>query len=216
MSVTIVYTSPEYPPSGITPYRSLVRYTAPAVEPVTLAEAKTQCRIDTSDDDTYVSSLISMAREYVETTLDISLISQVWEARYDSFPLWEIILPRPPMASGTVTVIYRDEAGASQTITSAANAFQTDHYATPGRIYPNYEGVWPAVRGDENSVVVRWPAGYGASGSSCPAVTRGLILLLVAHWYEMRQPVVAGFSQVLEVPQTFHTLLAASGWGGYR
>lgn len=216
MTASITYGHPEQPSSGITPYRSLTRYAAPTVEPVTLSEAKVQCRIDTSDDDAYVSSLIAMAREYVEATLDISLISQTWEARYDSFPLWEIILPRPPMASGTVTVIYRDEAGQMQTISSESGSFQTDRYATPGRIYPKYEGVWPAVRGDENSVVVRWTAGYGASGSSVPAVTKGLILLLVAHWYEMRQPVAAGYGQVLEVPQTFHTLLAASGWGGYR
>jgi uncharacterized phiE125 gp8 family phage protein len=216
VTVSITYGSPQQPSSGITPYRSLVRYAAPSVEPVTLAEAKVQCKVDTSDDDAYISSLITMARQYVEDTLDISLISQTWEARYDTFPLWEIILPRPPMASGTVTVTYRDEGGQTQTLSSASAAFQTDHYATPGRIYPLYEGVWPAVRGDENSVVVRWPAGYGASGASCPGVTKTLILLLVAHFYEHRQPVVAGFSQVVDVPQTFHTLLAASGWGGYR
>jgi hypothetical protein len=49
-----------------------------------------------------------------------------------------------------------------------------------------------------------------------PSTVKGLLLLLVAHWFEMRQPVVTGFSQVLPVPQTFDTLLAASGWGGYR
>jgi len=216
MTVTIRYGSPEHPDSSITPYRSLVRHTAPVVEPVSLAEAKAQCRVDGTDEDTYLASLISTAREYVENVLDLSLITQVWEARYDTFPLWEIILPRPPMQTGTVTVIYRDEAGAMQTITSAANAFQVDAYATPGRIYPNYEGVWPAVRGDENSVTVRWTAGYGASGANVPQTVKSLIMLLVAHWFEMRQPVVAGYSQVLPVPQTFETLLAASGWGGYR
>jgi uncharacterized phiE125 gp8 family phage protein len=186
------------------------------VEPVSLAEAKAQCRVDGTDEDAYLSSLITAAREYVENVLDLSLVTQVWEARYDTFPLWEIILPRPPMQTGTVTVIYRDEAGAMQTITSAANAFQVDAYATPGRIYPLYEGVWPAVRGDENSVTVRWTAGYGASGANVPQTVKSLIMLLVAHWFEMRQPVVAGYSQVLPVPQTFETLLAASGWGGYR
>ena len=216
MTVTITYGSPEHPNSTITPYRSLARFTAPAVEPVTLAEAKSQCRIDGSDEDAYVASLITAAREYVENVLDLSLVTQVWEARYDTFPLWEIILPRPPMQAAAVTVIYRDEAGTLNTITSTANAFQVDAYATPGRIYPLYEGVWPAVRGDENSVTVRWTAGYGASGASVPATVKSLIMLLVAHWYEMRQPVVAGYSQVLPVPQTFETLLAASGWGGYR
>lgn len=216
MTVSIVYGSPQHPDSSITPYRSLVRYTAPAAEPVTLSEAKSQCRVDTSDEDTYLSSLITAAREYIEERLDISIITQTWEARYDVFPLWEIILPRAPMASGTVTVIYRDEAGNSQTITSAANAFQVDYRATPGRIYPLYEGVWPAVRGDENSVTVRWQAGYGASGASCPSILRQCCLLLVAHWFEMRQPVVHGYSQVISVPNTLETLLAASGWGGYR
>jgi uncharacterized phiE125 gp8 family phage protein len=216
MTVSIRYGMPEQPSSGITPYRSLIVHTAPAVEPVTLAEAKAHCKVDISDDDAYISSLITMSRQYVEGVLDISLISQTLEARYDTFPLWEIVLPRPPMAAGTVTVIYRDEAGNNQTITSAAGAFQTDNYATPGRIYPLYNGVWPATRGDENSVTVRWPAGYGASGAAVPATIKHLIMLQVAHLYEMRQPVVAGFSQVLPVPQTFETLLAASGWGGYR
>lgn len=216
MTVTIVYGEPLHPDSGITPYRSLRVYTAPAVEPVTLAEAKSQCRVDTDDEDTLISSYITMAREYVEQILDVAIINQTLEARYDVFPLWEIILPRPPMASGTVTVLYRDEAGQTQTLSSASGHFQTDFYATPGRIYPLYEQTWPAVRGDENSVTVRWQAGYGASGANCPAVIRGAVLLLVAHWFEMRQPVVAGYSQVLPVPATFDTLLAASGWGGYR
>lgn len=216
MTVTIVYGSPQHPDSTITPYRSLVRYAAPAVEPVSLAEAKVHCRIDTDDEDGYVAALVTAAREYIEEVLDISMISQTWEARYDVFPLWEIILPRAPMASGTVTVIYRDEAGQNQTITSATGAFQADHNIVPGRIYPLYEGVWPAVRGDENSVVVRYPAGYGAAGASVPAILRHAVLLLVAHWFEMRQPVVTGYSQVLPVPHTFETLLAAGGWGSYR
>ena len=216
MTVTIVYGSPQHPDSSITPYRSLVRHTAPAAEPVSVAEAKTQCRVDTSDDDAYIGTLITAAREYIESTLDISMITQTWEARYDVFPLWEIILPRPPMATGTVTVIYRDEAGNNQTITSAASAFQVDSNIVPGRIYPLYDNVWPAVRGDENSVTVRWNAGYGATGASAPGILKQACLLLVAHWYEMRQPVFAGYSQVLPVPHTFETLMAASGWGGYR
>lgn len=216
MTVTIVYGTPQNPDSGITPYRSLVRHTPPAAEPITLSEAKAQCRVDTSDEDAYITGLITVAREYLEETLDISILNQTWEARYDSFPIWEIILPRPPMAVGTVTIEYRDEAGQTQTITSAANAFQVDRNVIPGRIYPLYNGVWPAVRGDENSVLVRWVAGYGASGASAPAILRQAMLLLVAHWFEMRQPVFAGYSQVLPVPHTFQTLMAASGWGGYR
>jgi uncharacterized phiE125 gp8 family phage protein len=210
--VTIQFISPEQPSSGVTPYRSLFRQTAPAVEPVTLAEAKTQCRVDTADDDAYISTLIATARLYVEDVLDVSLITTVWETRYDCFPLWEIILPRPPMQNAAVTVTYRDEGGTVRTLSSVE--YQVDHYVTPGRIYPKFEGVWPAVRGDENSVVVRWSAGYGASGSSVPSVIKHAILLLVSHWYETRQPVSQGMQ--MPIPATFDTLMAASGWGGYR
>lgn len=210
--MTIAYFAPEQPPSGITPYRSLSRYTAPAVEPVTLAEAKVQCRVDTADEDTYISALITTARQYVEDILDISLITTVWETRYDCFPIWEIVLPRPPMQNAAVTVTYRDEGGVARTFSSSE--YQSDYFVTPGRIYPKFQGAWPAVRGDENSVIVRWSAGYGASGSSVPSVIRHAILLLVAHWYENRQPAVQG-SQ-MPIPNTFETLLAASGWGGYR
>jgi uncharacterized phiE125 gp8 family phage protein len=216
MSVTIVYGEPRSPTIGITPYRSLYQATQPAVEPVSLAEAKAHCRVDDDDSNALIQTYITAARQYCEDILDISMITQVWQARYDTFPLWEVILPRPPMQPATVTVTYRNEAGSLNTITSAANAFQVDHYVTPGRIYPLYNGVWPAVRGDENSVVVQWTAGYGNDGGSVPPVLRQAITLLVAHWFEMRQPVVTGYSQVLPVPNTFETVLAASGWAGYR
>jgi uncharacterized phiE125 gp8 family phage protein len=216
MNVTIVYGEPRSPTIGITPYRSLYQATPPVVEPLSLAEAKAQCRIDDDTSDALVQTYITAARQYVEDILDISVITQVWQARYDVFPIWELILPRPPMQPETVTVTYRNEAGQNLSLSSAAGDFQVDRYTTPGRIYPNYNGVWPAVRGDENSVVVQWTAGYGASGASTPPILRQAIALLVAHWFEMRQPVVTGYSQVLPVPQTFDTLLAASGWAGYR
>jgi hypothetical protein len=209
----LIYVTPQSPSFGITPYRSLIRHTPPVVEPVTLAEAKAHCRVDVTDDDATIQNLITVARTYCEDILDVSMITTVWEARYDSFPMWELTLPRPPMRPETVTVIYRDEGGQNQTITSTAG-FQIDAYATPGRIYPLYEGVWPAVRGDENSVTVRWTAGYGDSGISCPATLRHAVLLLVAHWYAAREPVTTG--NPVSVPTTFQTLLAASGWGGYR
>lgn len=211
---TIVYVTPQSPSVGVTPYRSLRRYTEPATEPVTLAEAKTHCRVDTSDDDTYLTALINLGRIYVEDILDITMITTAWEARYDVFPLWELTLPRPPMAAQTVTVIYRDESGTNQTITSVAG-FQADPYVTPGRIYPLYNGVWPAVRGDENSVTVRWTAGYGAA-ASVPQNLKHLVLLLVAHWYANREPVTQANLQLQNIPMTFQTLLAQSGWGGYR
>lgn len=212
---TIVFGTPQSPTSSITPYRSLVRVTPPLVEPVSLAQAKAQCRIDTDAEDEYVQGLISVARQYVEDTLDITLCTTVWEARYDLFPVWAIVLPRAPMANATVTVTYRNGDATTGTLSSATNDFQVDYRAVPGRCYPLWARAWPPTRGDENSVIVQYTAGYGDDGAAVPPVAKHLILTLVAHLFESRQPVVVG--GVNSVPYTFDTLLAASGLGvNYR
>lgn len=214
---TIVYVTPQNPNVKITSYRSLVRTVQPATEPVSLAEAKAHLRVDTSDDDAYISSLISVAREYCEERLDTTFITSTWQAKYDTFPMWDLVLPRPPMLSGTVTVSYRTEAGTTLSLSSAASEFQVDSATTPGRIYPLYGQTWPSVRGDENSVSVTYQAGYGSSGSDVPAVARHAMLLLVGAWFSSREPMTAGMtSQNLPIPYTFETLISMSGWGGYR
>lgn len=183
---------------------------------MSLSEAKGHCRVDIDDDDAYIATLISVAREIVEDRLDQTLMETVWEARYDSFPIWELTLPRPPMAAANVTVTYRDEGGTDRTITSDAGQFQADSRTIPGRVLPNYAAVWPAVRGDENSVTVRWTAGH-ATASAVPAVARHAMLLLVGHWYATREPVTTGSTaQNAPVPLTFETLMAHASTGLYR
>lgn len=212
---TIIFGTPHPPNSTLTPYRSLVRVTNPAVEPVSLAMAKSQCRIDTDAENEYIQNLIAVARQYVEDVLDITLCTTVWEARYDLFPVWAIVLPRAPMASANVTVTYRNGDGTTASITSDAGNFQVDSRGIPGRIFPQWATAWPPTRGDENSVIVRYTAGYGADGTNVPPVAKHLILMLVAHLFESRQPAVVG--GVASVPYTFDTLLAASGLGvNYR
>jgi uncharacterized phiE125 gp8 family phage protein len=211
---TIVFGTPQKPTATITPFRSLRRITSPAVEPVSLAFAKTHARVDTEADDLYIQSLISVAREYVEDILDITICTTVWEVKYDLFPIWAIILPRLPMQDKTITVTYRSGDGTYSTLSSANAAFQVDASVLPGRIYPQWATAWPATRGDENSVTVRYTAGYGDDGRTAPAVTKHLICLLVAHFYDTRQPAVTGAP--VSVPQTFETLLAAASMGVYR
>jgi uncharacterized phiE125 gp8 family phage protein len=210
---TIVFGTPQKPTASITPFRSLVRITSPAVEPVSLAFAKQHCRVDTDADDLYIQSLISVARQYVEDVLDITICSTVWEVKYDLFPVWAIVLPRLPMLDRAVTVTYRSGDGTFSQLSSATD-FQVDASVLPGRIYPQWARSWPATRGDENSVTVRYSAGYGDDGQSAPPIVKHLILLLVAHWFDTRQPAVTGAPQ--SVPQTFDTLLAAASMGVYR
>jgi len=211
---TIVFGTPQKPTASVTPYRSLVRVTPPTVDPVTLGEAKMQCRVDTNADDAYIQSLIRLATTMVEGLLDVSLITQTWQASYDLFPIWAIILPRMPLAVGEITVTYRLGDGTTRVLSSAANDFQVDTNVVPGRIYPKWATSWPATRGDENSVVVRYSTGYGTTAADVPPEAKHLIMVLVAHFYDSRQPTAPG--SVTTVPYMFDTLLAASGLGVYR
>src|SRR3974377_971688 len=60
--------------------------TPPAVEPVTLAEAKQHARVEYPDDDALITGMIVAARRMAETRLRSALITQTWNLYLDSFP----------------------------------------------------------------------------------------------------------------------------------
>lgn len=196
-------------------YRSLTRTTPPAVEPVTLAEAKAHCRVDTSDDDTYIGTLITAARQWVEEYLDRSLVNTQWTMRLDAFP-YEIELPRPPIASsGTVTAVTLTYTlGDDSTATLSTSAYRVDRQSTPGVVRQLRNGTWPANLDDYNAVQVTWWGGYGATGLTVPAAIRHAMLMLIAHWYEYRGAVLTG-SISKEIEYGVKSLLDSQRWGSY-
>ena len=194
-------------------YRSLTRQTGPAVEPVTLSEAKAHLRVDGNDSDAEIAAMISAAREWCEQYLDRTLVHTQWVMRMDRFPVdstADIELPRPPMvASGpntAVTLSYTLEDGS--TATYGTSLFRVDRASTPGAVKTNYAGTWPPHRQDDNSVSVTWWAGYGASGSDVPQAIRNAILLCVSEFYEKRGTGAP--------PEAAKMLLDAYRWGSYR
>jgi uncharacterized phiE125 gp8 family phage protein len=197
-------------------YRSLVRSVPPAVEPVTLAEAKAHLRVDISTDDGLIASIIKAAREWCEEYLDRSLVHTQWTMRMDSFP-HEFVLPRPPMAtSGTVTataITYTLETQAVETLDTAT--YRVDRHDTPGRIRVVYAGTWPAHLFDENSVTVTWYGGYGADGTSVPAAIRSAMLMIISSLYEHRTAVLTGTISK-EIEFGVKSMLDAHRWGSYR
>ena len=67
----------------------LTLLSAPAVEPLTLAETKLYCKVETSFDDSLLNAFIATARRYVEEYIKRVLITQTWRISYDyhEFPL---------------------------------------------------------------------------------------------------------------------------------
>ena len=195
-------------------YRSLRVQTPPAVEPVTLAEAKAHCRIDTSTEDAYVSALIVAAREWVESYMNETLVTTQYVMKLDAFPA-EIELPNPPMiASGTataVTITYTENDTGS-TATLATSEYRVDRDSVPGVIRPVYAETWPSHLLDYNAVQVTWWAGRG-DAASVPQRVKVAILMLVAMWFEKR--LAADAASLSEVPFGVKALLDSVKWGSY-
>lgn len=72
--------------------------TAPAVEPVTLDEAKLHLKIDSAEDNALITALIITARDLAEKETKRAFISQTWHMYKDDSPA-EFELPKPPLQS---------------------------------------------------------------------------------------------------------------------
>jgi uncharacterized phiE125 gp8 family phage protein len=189
-------------------YRSLKRLVASSAEPITLAEAKSHLRVDTTEDDTLIAGYITSAREWCEDYLDRALVSQRLVMRLDAFPD-EIELPRPPMASaGTATAvsITYTVGDSLATATLSTSSYRVDRDASPGVIRNIYNGSWPSHLIDQNSVSVTWWAGYG-SAADVPQRVKTAMLMCVHEIYEKRG---GG-----EMPDAAKRLLDTVSWGSY-
>lgn len=182
--------------------------TAPTSDPVTLVEAKTQCRVDHDEDDGLIAGYILAAREAVEVFTRRKLFTQTWDytidgswptERVSGYPRLRICLPLPPLQSVT-HIKYYDTAGVLQTL--AADQYRVDPTSYEGRIEPAYGVTWPSVRNMLATISVRIVVGYAA----IPEPIRQAILLTVGHYYANRESVVIG-TIATEVPQAAHSLL---------
>lgn len=175
---------------------ALTLITGPATEPVSLAEAKLQCRIDTSitDEDTLITSLITAARQHAERFTHRAFVSQVWQDVLDAPPceVWQSPLA-PVLSIDSVT--YIDTNGDTQTWSSTL--YLTDipagPTAGPARLTPVYGGSWPDTQDVMNAFTVQFTTGY----ASLPADIVAAIKLLVGHLYANREAVSANGLAVL-------------------
>jgi uncharacterized phiE125 gp8 family phage protein len=172
----------------------LIQVTPPAVQPVTLAEARLRLRVDTwgspplhvDDDD--ITAMILAATQYLDGPSGIlgrALIDQTWDLKLDGFPYWggavfdehrvqygyceaAIDVPLPPLIAVT-SITYVDVDEATQTLASSAYQVLGLGGTARAQIVPVYGTTWPVAHPMRESVTVRFRCGYEGSGSPVDA-----------------------------------------------
>lgn len=184
---------------------ALTVVTAPAVEPISSAEAKLHLRVDISDDDNLITALIQTAREVAEGIARRALITQTWKLILDEFPGDEIVIPMPPLQS-VASITYKDQDGSASTFSSGDYIVNTD--TEPGKVVLGYGKSWPATTlYPTGAVTVQFTAGFGDASTDVPEKYRQAMLLLIGHWYENREAIATTGAVPKEVPFGVNALL---------
>ena len=176
----------------------------PAVEPITLAEAKQFIRVEHNDDDDIITALIAGARIHVETQTRRALITQSWRLTRDVWPELGCVPVLPvPLRTLDAARVYRSD-GSTQAIDVAA--FAVDKIAAPARLAFT-RGALPAPERAVAGIEIDVTCGYGNAAANVPEPLRQAIRLLVGHWYENRGLVALGH-EIAVLPQSAAALIA--------
>jgi uncharacterized phiE125 gp8 family phage protein len=156
----------------------------PALEPVSLAEAKAHLRLAHADEDTVISTLIVAARRHVEAQTALKLVSQGWSHFRDDWPEdGEVTLPLYPLLAVGDVKTWSDE-GVSAVVDPAH--YYANTASRPPRILLRGSRVWARPGRIGNGIEIAVTAGFGTTAASVPEDIREAILQLVAHWYGNR------------------------------
>jgi uncharacterized phiE125 gp8 family phage protein len=181
---------------------ALFRTTAPAAEPVTLAEAKQHLRLDHDGEDGLIEGLIRAAREEVEAATGLALIDQNWRLTLDRVPVTGVVrIARHPVKEIlSVTVFGADGEG----IVVDPATYRLDPHSRPARLW--FAERTPAKR-VMNGVEIDLAAGFGEAGPDVPDLLKRAMLALVAHWFEFRASFGAD-DQPVAFPSGYRRLIA--------
>lgn len=141
----------------------------PIVEPLTLAQAKQQLRLDSgfTDDDSLIAGLLTAVREVAEKYTRRAFFNQTWVLSLDAFPWWNfasgtinpamrkgwplystywdplaIRLPRPRCLR-VISITYVDLTNTQQTLDPSTYTVDSSE---PARIVPMPNLSWPSTQ----------------------------------------------------------------------
>jgi len=153
----------------------IIRLTQPALEPITLADARAHLRVTDTDEDVLIEAFISAAREYAENYCGRSFAEASYALRMEAFPSGTIRVP--PDVSAVSEITYTDAAGATVTLSSGS-------YSLDAELCEITAEAWPTG----STVRVEFIAGPAL----VPPTVVAAIKLTIGDLFENRQAGVVG------------------------
>jgi len=163
-----------------------VQISAPAAEPVTLADVKSHLRVFHTDDDAMIESLITAAVADLDGYAGIlgrCMVSQEWQQDFKEWD-WRFRLPFPNVSTATIT--YKDADDALQTV--SADQFEIVETHRGAEIVFKDAFKEPSTYDDALAPIsVTFTAGYGGA-SDVPQDIKIAIWLMVQLDYDQPDP----------------------------
>jgi uncharacterized phiE125 gp8 family phage protein len=162
---------------------ALVENTAPAIEPVTRAEAALFMRYVGTLQNDVIDSLITAARKLVEQWTGRTLITTTYDF-YTNQLCDEIQIPTGNVISIS-SITYEDLDDATQTLSSTL--YELDNKSVINTVFRVPNQTYPEVLDKPNSVKITFTAGYGANTSDVPEALKTAIKMTIADIYTHRE-----------------------------
>jgi uncharacterized phiE125 gp8 family phage protein len=180
---------------------SLLLNTPPAAEPLTLAEAKAHLRVNHTDDDAFISTLMTSARHQIESRTGLCLINQGWSVFADAWPAnGTIAVPLEPLQSVDEIRIHSDDNLFA--VLDPAH-YYVDKAEAPPRVALRHDRERPQASRIVAGIEVRVTAGYGLGPTDVPQDLKQALLLTVGAWFSNR-----GEEAVTKPPMMADALIA--------
>jgi len=151
--------------------------------PVSIHDMKDYLRLDSDIDDYEIEMIIQSVVDDCQFYTRRSLITQTYEATFNSFDLSRL---RYGPIQSIESIVYTDSQGVEGTVDPSSYYLHDKHMSGAISLYDGH--AWPTVNlRDHDAIIVTYEAGYGDNPSDVPSTLIHSIRLLVAHYYEHRE-----------------------------
>lgn len=191
--------------------------TSPPYEPITRAQAKAWCRVDSdiTTHDTVIDLLVKAMRRHAENLTGRVFVPRTFQLvescvhllNVNGVPRNGFCLPYPPLIS-VESITYLDTNGDQQTL--AASQYNVHTWKEPGFVVEDWDVTWPSFRREPDAWRVNFTAGYSPGSpadeqgyqDSLPETLKLWMQARISTLFENREQLIVG-AIVEKIPHDF-------------